>query len=107
MIGEAPHPLPGQPAALTATPKRFEPVLDDPFAEGAERLDVVGHRVVVVVPLQDAGEPATLLWNGLVHTPRHLALTASSLARIRFESVIRLSLNRPVFLVVPQICVKP
>ena len=32
---------------LAATPERSEPVPDDPIAEGAERLDVVGHRVVV------------------------------------------------------------
>ena len=74
MLSETIHPLPVQPMFLAATPERFEPVPDEQIAEGGERLDVVGHRVIVVVPLQDAGEPATLLWNGLVHTPRHLAL---------------------------------
>jgi hypothetical protein len=43
-----------------------------PVAEGGERLDVVGHRVIVVVPGKDAGEPATLLWNRLMHPSCHL-----------------------------------
>jgi len=33
-------------------------------AEGAKRLDVLGHCVVLVVPAQDASQPATLLWDG-------------------------------------------
>src|SRR5205085_11732019 len=36
-VSETPYPLPGQPVTLAATPKRLEPVPDDPFAEGAER----------------------------------------------------------------------
>ena len=64
---------------LAATPKRPQPVPDHAFAEGAERLDVVGHRVIVVVPVQDAGQPATLLWNGLVHASGHLAFDREQL----------------------------
>src|ERR1022692_2583379 len=33
----------------------------DLVAEGVDRLDVVGHRVVVAVPAQDAGKPTSLL----------------------------------------------
>ena len=92
---------------LAAPPKRPEPVPDEPLAEGAERLDVVGHRVIAVVPAQNAGEPAPCSGMGRCIRLAISRLTASSLARIRFESVSRRSLNRPVFLVFPQMCVKP
>ena len=59
---------------------------DDSVAEGAERLDVVGHRVILVVPAQDAGKPATLLWDGLMHPPRHLAFDREQLGRAPVSS---------------------
>ena len=74
----------------------LQPVPDDPSAEGVERLDVVGHRVVVVVPAQDAGEPASLLGDRAMHAPPHLGLDRVSFARTRFLLVTRFSLNRPV-----------
>src|SRR5664279_1306057 len=64
---------------LAAPPKRLEPVSDEQVAEGAERLDVVGHRVIVVVPGQDAGEPATLFWNGMMHPLPHFAFDGEQL----------------------------
>ena len=45
---------------------------DELSAEGGERLAVVGHRVVLVVPAQDAGEPASLLGDGLMHASPYL-----------------------------------
>ena len=80
MLSEELHPFPGQPMFLAASPERLEPVPDDLIAEGGERLDVVGHRLVVVVPLQDAGEPATLLWDGQMHPLRHLVFDREQLA---------------------------
>jgi hypothetical protein len=48
--------------------------VDDPSSEGTHRLAVVGHRVVVVVPLQDPGEPASLFGDREVHSSSHLGL---------------------------------
>jgi len=80
LVSEVPHPFPGQPVELAAPPKRLAPVPDDPFAEGGERLDVVGHRVIAVVPGQDAGEPATLFWDGQMHPLRHLVFDREQFA---------------------------
>src|SRR5450755_3743481 len=52
---------------------------DEPFAEGVERLDVVRHRVVVVVPGKDAGKPAPLFWDRQVHASPHLPLEGMQL----------------------------
>src|SRR5262249_4467019 len=46
---------------LAAAQQRSEPVSCHPPAEAAERRAVVGHRVVVVVPAQGAGQPASLV----------------------------------------------
>jgi hypothetical protein len=73
LTGEAIHPCPVHPVFLAATPKRPEPVSDEQVPEGAERLDVVGHRVIVVVPSQDAGEPGALLRNWVMHPLPQLA----------------------------------
>lgn len=80
MISEAIHSLPVQPVFLAATPKRFEPVPDEQVAEGGERLDVVGYRVIAVVPGQDAGEPGALFWDGQMHPLRHLAFDREQFA---------------------------
>jgi hypothetical protein len=37
-------------------------VLGGEEAEGEQRLAIAGHAVVVGVPAQDAGEPASLFW---------------------------------------------
>ena len=99
-------PLPGDLALSGCGAERRSPVPDDPSSERAERRAVVGHRVVVVVPGQDAGEPASLFGDRVMHPPRISVLTACSLARIFFLLVTRLSLNRPR-LSFPQMCVKP
>ena len=59
---------------LAAARERLLPEPEDIVAEGAQRLAVVGHCVVVVVPLQDAGEPDPLLWDGQMSPPAQLAL---------------------------------
>jgi len=85
LIGETLYPCPGHPVLLAASPKRSEPVTDELFAEGAERLDVVGHRVIVVVPGQDAGKPATLFWNWVMHPLPHLAFDGEQLGAHPFS----------------------
>src|SRR6185437_14603066 len=75
----------GDPVFLAATPKRSEPVPDEPVTEGAERLDVVGHRVIVVVPSQDAGEPGALLRNRVMQPLRHVALEGEQLGAHPFR----------------------
>jgi len=49
-------------------------VPDDLGAEGVQRLLVARHAVIVGVPAQDAGKPASLLGDGLVATSQQLAL---------------------------------
>src|ERR1019366_305351 len=46
----------------------------DPEVERAERLAVVGHGVVVLVPGQNAGEPASLFGDRVMHPTPHLGL---------------------------------
>ena len=64
-VAQAPHPLPGQPCALAAAPKRHEPVPHGLGAEGIQRPLIARHAVVVGVAPEDAGEPAPLLRDGL------------------------------------------
>jgi len=42
--------------------------------KGTERLTVAGHRVIVVVPLQDPGEPAPLFGDRVMHPSPQLGL---------------------------------
>jgi len=63
-VSQTLHPRPGQSCALTATPKRPAPEPHDLGAEGIQRPLVTRHAVIVGVPTQDAGRPATLLGNG-------------------------------------------
>jgi hypothetical protein len=63
-LREAVHSLPVQAGALAAAPQRLVPVPGHLIAEGVHRLAVAGHRVVVVVPAKDAGEPVSLLGMG-------------------------------------------
>ena len=58
------------------------------------------------MPSHHACQPSALFRDGLMPAPMHWSLTSANLARIRFEMVLRLGLNRPV-LDFPQICVKP
>ena len=59
-LGDAVHPLQGHGGALAAAPERAVPVALYLVAECLQRVDVVGHPVVAVVPGQDAFEPASL-----------------------------------------------
>jgi hypothetical protein len=72
-ISQTPHPLPGQSCALAATPKRHEPVPHGLGTEGIQRPLVARHAVVVGVPAKDAGEPASLLRDGLIAAAQQLA----------------------------------
>src|ERR1019366_2593791 len=63
------------------------PVPDDPSSEAAHGLAVVGHCVVVVVPLQDSGEPVSLFGDRVMHPFAHLGLD-------RFELRLHLLLAR-------------
>ena len=72
-VSQAPHPLPGQPCALAAAPKRHEPVPHGLGAKGIQRPLIARHAVVVGVPAKNAGEPAPLLWDGLIAATEQLA----------------------------------
>jgi len=72
-VSEAPHPRPGQSRALAATPQRPAPEPHDLGTEGVQRSLIAGHAVVVGVPAQDAGKPATLLGNRLIAALQQLA----------------------------------
>ena len=80
---------------LAASPERLEPVPDDLVAEGGERLDVVGHRVVLVVPSQGAGQPASLLINGQMLATLDLAPQDSELGRYPLRVSDPLELETP------------
>jgi hypothetical protein len=54
-------------------------VLGGEVAEGEQRLLVAGHAVVVGVPSQDAGKPATLLGDRLVPASHQLGLDRAEL----------------------------
>ena len=73
-LREAMHSLPVQATALAAAPERLVPVPGCLVLEGLDRVAVAGHRVVVVVPAQDAGEPASLFGDGQVPASHQLAL---------------------------------
>ena len=76
---EAVHSLPVQVVALAAAPQRLVPMPGHLIAEGVHRVAVAGHRVVVVVPAQDAGEPVSLLRDGLMRAPPRLGLDRTQL----------------------------
>ena len=58
------------------------------------------------MPAHHGGQPSSLFGNGLVAAPPELGPTIFSLARIRLESVLRRTQNRPR-LEVAQMCVNP
>ena len=62
---------------------------------------IVGHPVIVGVPLQDAGEPATLLWDGLVAASQQLALEDEQLGPQPFRVGDPLELETAPFLRLP------
>jgi len=72
-LGQAVHPLPVQATALAATPKRPIPVSGRLITEGADRVDVAGHGVVVEVSSNHLAEPQPLLGDRQVHAPPHLS----------------------------------
>ena len=53
--------LPRKPVFLATSPKRTPPVPQYLVVEDAERSNVAGHSVVLVVPLQDRDHPLPLL----------------------------------------------
>ena len=103
---EAPHSLPGHCGALAAAPQRHEPEPHSLGAEGVQRLLIAGHAVVVACPRKTLASQRPCSGMGRCRRLFSLPSMACSLARIRFESVIRRGLKCPD-LVLPQICVKP
>ncbi len=65
-------------------------------AEGADRLTVVGHPVVVEVPAQDAGQPASLVGDGQIAPPDQLDLDLAELGAKSFRVGGPLELEPPV-----------
>jgi hypothetical protein len=103
---DAAHPVPVEPGPLAAAPQRRAPVPDHLGAEGVHRIAVAGHRVISLVPAYHGGQRRP--WSGRGRHRRRLssAFTSASLARARFEPVLRLTQNRPL-LEVAQMCVNP
>ena len=60
-----------------------------------KRVDVVGHRVVLVVPSQGAGQPASLLINGQMLATLDLAPQDSELGRYPLRVGDPLELKTP------------
>src|SRR3954447_4112081 len=79
-VGQAASSFPGDPAFLAAARQRLLPEPLDLSSKASQRLAVVGHRVVAVMPGQDAGKPASLVGDRVMHPSPHLGLDRMQLA---------------------------
>jgi hypothetical protein len=69
---EALHPLPGEPVALAAAPKRLEPEPSDLAVEAADGPTVAGHGVLGEMSPHDARQPPPLVGDGQMPTSHKL-----------------------------------
>ena len=106
-LGKPLHPFPGRPTSLTAAAQRAAPQPDDLKTERAQGTTIHRHTVVTHVPNEHRLQPLPDLGDGIGRRRRSSVFTSCSLACNLERIVCRSTVNRPLLLFFPQMCVKP
>src|ERR1700759_2818923 len=74
VVGQFRHSIPSEAVLLAAPPKRSTPEVSDVMPERRKRPAIRGYRIVGEVTCYDLPQPASLIWDSLVHSLPQLRL---------------------------------
>jgi len=106
-VGQLLHAFPCGPTALTAVPQRATPPPDQLAAQHVQGAAVHRYTLVAHVPHEHGLQPLPDLRRGSCMRRRSSVFTSRSFACNLVRIVRRYTVNRPLLLVLPQMCVKP
>jgi hypothetical protein len=106
-VNQAPHPFPSDTALLAASRKHAVPSPAHLSSEGAQRRAIHGDPIVAGIPPTTARSHWPTSGMGSCMRRRSSTSTSPSFACSRLRIVCRSTVNRPLLLFFPHMCIKP